>query len=661
MDLYCYIIVASNIQYPFHEVFPIFFVNFARYSKNFIPPQNMYMTRSLKYINFIVITFASINIVGQSQYWQQSVKYVMDVNFNIKKHQFSGKQTILYTNNSPDTLYKVFYHLYLNAFQPNSAMDVRSRNLPDPDKRVASRILKLDKKDQGWQKVKYLLVNGQEAVNHVEGTILEVTLPKPILPESTVTLEMEWEAQVPEQVRRTGKFNKEGIEYTMTQWYPKLCNYDYQGWHANPYVAREFYGIWGDYDVSITLPANYVVGATGILQNPDQVGHGYAAEINDSNKNLTWRFKAENVHDFAWAADPDYKHIVHKAHDGTLLRFFYQPGNKTDENWAKLPEIMDEALKFIEQKYGDYPYPQYSFIQGGDGGMEYPMATMITGERGLISLVGVAVHEWMHSWYQMILATNEALYPWMDEGFTSYASAEVMNYLKVKKLLPGEPEENPHLESVQGLITFNSSGQEEALSTHADHYQTNSAYGVGSYTKGEVFLEQLRYIIGESAFDRTMLRYYHTWKFKHPNPNDFIRCAEKESGLELDWFKEYFVNTTHTVDYDIEEFAQSGVVIRRRGLMPMPLDITVTDKKGKKKYFYIPLDIMRGEKKGDRFFENFRASEDWTWTHPTYYLDLNMKSSDIEKVEIDESKRLVDIDRTNNIYPRLVMLENQNK
>jgi hypothetical protein len=149
-----------------------------------------------------------------------------------------------------------------------------------------------------------------------------------------------------------------------------------------------------------------------------------------------------------------------------------------------------------------------------------------------------------------------------------------------------------------------------------------------------------------------MLRYYNTWKFKHPNANDFIRCAEKESGLELDWFKEYFVNTTHTVDYDIEDFGGKGVIIRRLGKMPMPLDITVTEKNGKKSYFYIPIDIMRGEKKGDRFFGDFKVASDWTWTHPTYLLDVGIKLSDIEKVEIDESQRLVDTDRSNNYYPR---------
>ena len=616
-----------------------------------------------KYI--VSVLLISINsIVGYSQpdRWQQAVKYTMDVDFNIKKHQFTGTQKLEFTNNSPDTLYKAFYHLYFNAFQPNSMMDVRSRTIADPDKRVGDRIAKLNKTEKGFMSVKSLMMNDRKVAYKTVGTILEVTLSDPILPHSTVVFDMEFVGQVPLQVRRSGRFSKEGIEYSMAQWYPKMCNYDYQGWHANPYVAREFYGIWGDFDVTIHMPSEYIIGATGVLQNKDEIGYGYSNSEPASRPNkMAWHFKAEKVHDFVWAADPDYQQIVHKAHDGTLIRFFYQPGEKTTENWQKLPAIMDESLRYINARYGKYPYPEYSFIQGGDGGMEYPMATLITGERSLVSLVGVGIHEWMHSWYQMMLGTNEALYHWMDEGFTSYGSNEVMNYLKVKKMIAGDPEENPHLEEVRGYCTFALSGKEEPLITHADHFMTNTAYGVASYTKGEVFLEQLRYIIGEHAFDKGMLRYFDTWKYKHPNPNDFIRIMEKVSGLELDWFKEYFVNTTQTIDYDIEDMKGKSLIIRKKGNMPMPLDITVKDKNGKMYYYYIPQEIMRGEKKGDRFFGDFKVMSDWAWTHPTYKLDIDVSLNDVEIIEIDASKRMADVDRENNIYPRKMMQKEEVK
>jgi hypothetical protein len=608
--------------------------------------------------SLVSLAISIIVLNAQPERWQQAVKYKMDIDFNIKKHQAQGKQILEFTNNSPDTLDKVFYHLYFNAFQPNSMMDVRSRNIVDPDKRVGNRIAALKPKEQGFQKIQSLTMNGKDVAYKVVGTILEVALTEPILPHSTVTFEMEFLAQVPLQVRRSGRFSSEGIEYSMAQWYPKMCNYDYQGWHANPYVGREFYGIWGDFDVKITLPSNYIVGATGYLQNKDEVGYGYSSKEPSSRPDrLTWHFKAENVHDFVWAADPDYIQKMHIMSDGTVIRCFYQPGEKTSENWEKLPVIMEEAFHFINKKYGQYPFKEYAFIQGGDGGMEYPMATLITGERSLVSLVGVSVHELMHSWYQMVLGSNEALYHWMDEGFTSYASNEVMNHLKAKKLIPGSVDANPHLGSVRGFVNFALSGNEEPLITHADHFLTNTAYGVASYTKGEVLLEQLRYIIGEAAFDKGMLLYFNTWKFKHPNTNDFFRVMEKASGLELDWFKEYFVHTTHTIDYALEEMSGKTLILRRIGNMPMPLDVTVKTKNGQVLNFYIPLEMMRGEKKGDRFFSDFKVMKDWPWTNPTYMLDIGVSINDIDEVKIDTSGRLADTNKTNDVFPRVTVIE----
>lgn len=605
-------------------------------------------------LSFLICTGVN-HIQAQPDRWQQAVDYKMDIDFNIKKNQLNGKQKLTYYNNSPDTLYKVFYHLYLNAFQPNSTMDVRSRTIIDPDSRVKDRITKLKWNEQGLTKVESLKMNGVSLDYKVVGTILEVTLKNPILPHKSVLFDMEFISQIPLQVRRTGRFNKEGIEYSVAQWYPKMCNYDYQGWHADPYIGREFYGVWGNFDVKITLPSEYVVAATGYLQNKDEVGYGYSEKEPKSRKSkLTWHFKADNVHDFVWAADPDYTQIVHKMSNGTTLRCFFQPGNKTTENWQKLPAIMEEVFNYVNKKYGQYPYQEYAIIQGGDGGMEYPMATLITGERGLVSLVGVSVHEVLHSWYQMVLASNELLYPWMDEGFTSYVSAEVMNHLRMQKIIPGTFEDNPQLSSVNEYVFFAKTGYEEALSTHADHYMTNAAYNVASYVKGAVFLEQLKYIIGETAFDKGMLLYYNTWKFKHPNPNDFIRIMEKVSGLELDWFKEYFVNTTHTIDYEVEEMRGTELIIKRLGFMPMPLDITVKLKDGTIKYFYIPIDLMRGNKTGDQYFDNFKVAPTWPWINPNFSINIGYFEHEIEKVEIDASKRLADVDRSNNTWPRQI-------
>jgi hypothetical protein len=250
---------------------------------------------------------------------------------------------------------------------------------------------------------------------------------------------MEFEAQVPLQIRRSGRDNPStGVRYSMSQWYPKLCEYDYEGWHPTPYVAREFYGVWGDYEVNITLDKNYIIGGTGYLQNANQIGYGYESKgakiARPSGQTLTWRFTAPNVHDFVWAADPQFKHITRNIPGGPTIHVLYKnkPGNTTNDNaWNEVADAAVTVLPFIEKHFGAYPYKQYSFIHGGDGGMEYPMATLVSGP-GL----GTAFHEWMHSWYQMMLGTNESLYAWMDEGFTTYAEDLVSAYYKQQKSKP---------------------------------------------------------------------------------------------------------------------------------------------------------------------------------------------------------------------------------
>lgn len=603
---------------------------------------------------FFMLAF---NLYGQRVYWQQHVDYKMDVDFDVTKHQYKGKQQLVYTNNSPDVLTKVFYHLYFNAFQPNSMMDVRSQTIRDADPRVGSRIGKLKENEIGYHKILHIKQNGIPLKYHVEGTILEVELVEALKPGSQSLFEMEFEAQVPVQIRRSGRDNSEGIDYSMAQWYPKMCEYDEQGWHANPYVGREFYGIWGDFDVNIRIDRDYIIGATGNLENANEIGYGYDGtpmRASSKSKMLNWHFVAKNVHDFVWAADRDYTHVEYQQSKGLTLHFFYQKTKENQEAWRKLPKTMATVFDFVQQKYGKYGYEHYSFIQGGDGGMEYPMATLITGNRPYRSLVGVSVHELMHSWFQMALATNESLYSWMDEGFTSYASAGVMNHLKKIGLIRGQAEEDPHLGSYGAYAGFAKSGMAEPLITHADHFVTNSAYGVASYVTGAVFLHQLSYIIGEESFDKGMLEYFRQWAYKHPNANDFIRVMEGVSGLELDWYREYWINTTHTIDYGIKTVKKEGrgthIVLEKIGVMPMPLDIEVTYQNGEKEVFNIALRIMRGNKKQAQKGDKYSTIEDWPWTHPEYEFTIPARFKKIQKIEIDPAHKMADMDRGNNVF-----------
>ncbi|MFN0037620.1 MAG: M1 family metallopeptidase [Saprospiraceae bacterium] len=587
--------------------------------------------------------------------------YQINADMDAAKHQYHGTLRLAYTNNSPDTLDKAFWHLYFNAFQPGSMMDVRSRTIEDPDSRVADRIAKLTPEEQGWIKVKALNHNGKAVKFLTNETILEVALGEPILPGTTTVFEMEWDAQVPLQVRRSGRDSREGVEYSMAQWYPKLCAYDEQGWHANPYIAREFYGVWGDFDVKISIDKNYLVAAGGYLQNAQQVGHGYEASgsklILPEGDKLLWHFKTPNVHDFCWAADRDYTQNSVVADDGTIMRFFWQQNKGYDEQWNKLPEIMNRARTIMNEHFGKYPYREYCFIQGGDGGMEYPLATLITGNRSLNSLVGVAVHEQLHSWYQMVLGSNESLYGWMDEGFTSFAEDLVMNELARENLLPGRTAETNLYDGTLGAYAaLATSGKEEPLTTHADHFHSNYGYGLAAYVKGSVYLAQMEYIVGKQVFDRGLLRYFDTWKFRHPNANDVTRVFEKVSGLELDWYKEDWVNTTNTIDYAVKSVESEGrkttkVVIERIGRMAMPLDIVVTYANGDQEIFYAPLEGMRGEKPA----ENNTARTvlpDHRWVDPTYEFEIPEKMKKVATVEIDPTHRMADIELGNNVWKK---------
>ncbi|HEY0612866.1 MAG TPA: M1 family metallopeptidase [Chitinophaga sp.] len=606
-----------------------------------------------------VLLLAVTGLYAQPDRWQQRVNYTMDVKMDVQTNRLNGKQRLEYTNNSPDTLYKVFYHLYWNAFQPNSMMDVRSRELgrkglpngrQDWDARVRDRISKLQPDEIGYQKVLSLKRDGRAQQYKVVETILEVYLDKPILPRSKAVFEMDFEAQVPVQIRRSGRHNAEGVDYSMSQWYPKMCEYDYEGWHPTFYVAREFYGVWGDYDVKISIDKRYVIGGTGYLQNPNQIGYGYEAPgtavKRPAGNTLTWHFKAPNVHDFMWAADPEYKHITQQV-DSFTAHFFYLENETTKETWPQLAKMVPKAYAYIKAHYGPYPYKQYSFIQGGDGGMEYPMGTLILGNGKMSGLYGVAMHEWMHTWYQMMLGTNESLYAWMDEGFTSFAEDNVIH-----NTIDSLQAENAQAGSYNGYFALVRSGLEEPMSTHADFFNTNFGYSTTAYAKGAVFLEQLGYIIGAQNRDKGLLRYYWTWRFKHPNANDFIRVMEKESGLQLDWYRMFFVNTLKHIDYGIDTlFEKEGkavVRLRRIGEMPMPIDLMVTTTSGSKVLHYIPLSLTFGEKPQEDNTKRI-THEWWAWTHPTYDVELGVPLRELSFLEIDPSQRMADIDRYNNM------------
>jgi hypothetical protein len=619
----------------------------------------------MKKVLFLALSFGFVESVkAQPDRWQQRVKYVMNVDMNVETNRFTGKQRLEYSNNSPDTLKKVFYHLYWNAFQPNSMMDINSRRhggivlgtdargneRVDWDQRVRDRIQNLKPEEYGYQKILSLKMNGRPQHFRMEETILEVDLDKPILPKSKVLFEMEFEAQCPLQIRRSGRDNASTkVRYSMSQWYPKICEYDYEGWHPTPYVGREFYGVWGDFDVTISIDKTYILGGTGYLQNPNQIGYGYETDPakvkRPAGNNLSWHFVAPNVHDFMWAADPNYIHVSRKLKDSTIFHVLYKTSNASAKDWEALLDMAEKALPYIEKTFGVYPYKQYSFIHGGDGGMEYPMATLLVGIGAGVAGQDGAIHEWMHNWYYGMLGTNESLYPWMDEGFTQYAQERVSAFLENSKDFPYRGE-------YAGYFNLVRTKREEPMSTHADHYITNYAYSNAAYSKGTVFLEQLGYIVGANVRDKILLEYYRLWRFKHPNAQDFINIAEKVSGMKLDWYKEFWIYSTKTIDYGIDSLWEEGgktkVRIRNLGSMPMPIDLQLTFKDGSKELHYLPLDLMYAAKPVENDSFSRKVYEPWHWTSDVYTIETNRKLTDITLAEIDPSQRMADVERKNN-------------
>ena len=602
----------------------------------------------IKNILFLISFFVMAPILF-SQYWQQKADYEMEIELDVSSAQFNGKQRILYTNNSPETLNKVFYHLYFNAFRPGSEMAERQKSSLDVNRRFKVIIDSIGPKSYGKIQVKNLKQNGILLNPFFSETILEVPLANPILPGESAVLDLEFSGQVPDLIRRSGKNSSEGVAFSMAQWYPKLAEYDIDGWNASPYLGREFHGVWGNFDVKITLDKNYTVAASGYLQNPEDIGKGYKKIKRSKSKKgkLTWHFIAPNVHDFTWAADKDYIHDIYPGPNNVQLHFFYKNNPSIIDNWKKLQPLTAELMEYFNSSIGDYPYKQYSVVQGGDGGMEYAMLTLITGERKFGSLVGVTAHELAHSWFQNILATNEMKHEWMDEGFTTYISTIATDkVLKENKIFPLR---NAYL----GYYNLALSGIEQPQQTNANRYAYNYAYESSAYNKGAVFLSQLGYIIGKEDLNTSLKIYFEEFKFKHPTPRDFIRIAERVSGILLNWYLTDWTQTTNTIDYKISGVSKLDnktiIDLERVGMMPMPLEILISFKNGNKQIHYVPIGIMRGEKKPYADIE-WILHNDWTWSTPNYKLIIDSPLDSIEKITIDSSNLMADIDKSNNYY-----------
>ena len=590
----------------------------------------------------------------QNAYYQQYAQYKMDIDVDANNFTYAGKQTITYSNNSPDELKVIYFHLYWNAFKPNSMMDQRVQSQgKSGDSRLQvngiSRLASIPKDQEGAQNIHWIKQNGKNIKFDIQETIMKVYLDKPVKANSTTTLTMEWDAVIPQQIRRAGRNNSEGIDLTMTQWYPKIAEYDYDGWATFDYVGREFHSPFADFEVNIKIDKDYVIGAGGTLENPSEVkGYQSNASVKTDSKNkATWKWTAKNILDFAFAADRDYTVENFTILDGPKIYYVYQKSDKTIF-WETSKPYITKFFQIMNATFGRYVYPSYAFIQGGDGGMEYGMCTMILGEAtSLDGLVGLMVHEAGHSWNQQMMAYNESVRPWMDEGFTSYYEDLVMYQL----FPPQSPVANPFVSAINSYINFTKTGKEEPAVWLADHHDDGRAYSFASYVKGELFLVQLGYIVGEQNLSLIMRDFYEQWHLKHPTERDFMHIAQKISGMDLKWFLHYWINPTKTIDYSVKavkyDTDSTTITLENKGQVPMPIDFSILKKDGSVVNYQIPLNMTHTWKTKD-IYGDFQTLGYWPWTQKEYTFTIPYSKSQISALGIDFSQRLADVNPTDN-------------
>ncbi len=635
-----------------------------------------------KFIVLFLFLVSSVN-AQPSDYWQQHVSYTISGTLIDSIHAFDGKLSVTYTNNSPDTLHEVWFHLYYNAFHPGSMMHERSKSLND--RGVADKIDHYRKSDWGGQDISQVnyTISPQDmnappkpsmpAKYEITGTIMKVVLDAPLNPHQSVSISMPFFVHIPLLTRRSGWMNADGIKYSLAQWYPKICEYDREGWHHQEYVAREFYGVWGEFDVTMTVPTKFCVGSSGQCQNPEEVGWGYDQIAKGVRKGkvypdsvaasgrpamTTWHFKASNVHDFAWVAH-EYIHEWDTWSDTVTVHCLYKASEETA--WKDAMPNTLFMLNHHSKKVGWYQYRNFTNTHAGDGGMEYPQLIMDgSASSGLIA------HEGGHQWFYGMLGNNETRYAFLDEGFTEFIemTCQEAHYGRNQRI-NGEDERPwlsrmliPETDTRRGYyssyLDLATAGYEEPLTIPHDWFRESVNAGQ-VYFKTLSGLAQLEYILGDSVFWAGMKEYFRRWHFKHPTLNDFKRAMQDVSGADLDYYFDEWFGSTRTVNYGIYRVSsekqdtgsyKTTVKLYNAGLAVLPVDLTLHYEDGSSGIATIPLSVNQGlsykkPEAGRLFFP------DWDWVNPWYEGSI-ATAKEVDWIEIDSSYRMMDLNRGDN-------------
>lgn len=539
---------------------------------------------------------ANLTIWGQSSYFQQQVNYTIDVVLDDTSHLLQGHIEMEYFNNSHEILDKIYIHLWGNAYKNNSTA-------------FAKQFLQSNKRDFHFAEFKdkgslsgiNFNINGQEVKwQKYEGNedIAVIMLPKGLEPGKKMQIKTPFTLKIPKEFSRLGHDEQ---NYYLTQWYPKPAVYDKTGWHPIPYLNQgEFYSEFGNYDVKITLPENYVVAATGTQQNETEIS--FLKQRNDqtekilnnsilaekwgkhasSTKYKTIEFKAERVHDFAWFASKDFLVVKDSAvlKSGTKIPTYAYFMLKNRKNWQKAGFFVKRAIEYLSENVGDYPWPQASAVDGellAGGGMEYPMITIISSSGGEKGLDEVIEHEVGHNWFYGILASNERDNPWMDEGINSFYEEAYMSKFYPKNSKAERPKKGISInENIENLAAqfLQKRCLDQAVGLKSVEFAPIN-YGLDVYKKTARYFRILQAYLGDEKFQAAMKQYYKQWAFRHPEPSDVQHVLENSSGKDLGWLFQNMIEQNQGIDYAIKNVNNNIIEIRNKTKNDAPFPITL--------------------------------------------------------------------------------------
>jgi hypothetical protein len=565
-----------------------------------------------------------------SAYWQQRVSYVIKASLDTAGKSVSGEERITYSNNSPDTLRYVWLQLDQNLFNDHSRgffVFGQDPRFGSHGAQVSVSLTKVAEPAAPPAKGKA----GRPATPleyTVNGTMMRIDLARPLPPRGKQALELRWSFPFGPNVNRMGIEEIDGSTvYEVAQWYPRLAVYDdIRGWNTEQYLGQgEFYLEYGSFDVSLTVPTDMIVAATGVLQNPDEVltaaqrarlarartasetvvirgkdeiGNP-ASRPPTTHSTLTWHFTADSVRDFAWAAARHFIWDAVGVNGGkTLAMSFYPPS--ADSTWKQATQYAKTAIENYSKQWFTFPYPVASNVNGIEGGMEYPMIVFCHNRTDPVALYSVTDHEFGHTWFPMVVGSNERLYGWMDEGFNSF-----INHYNFPKQFPNTP--LPTARGVPETYLKNArSGNEQPIMTPADRMRTTENWRQGLYNKPAVGLVLLRdRITSPERFDPVFREYIRRWAFKHPTPADFFRTMEDGLGEDLSWFWRSWFYTTAQLDQTVDSVATSDslggfsrVYLRNVGTMPMPVELALIMDDSTTQHLSLPVEVWYA---GDRY------------------------------------------------------------